>query len=143
MNKKNCVEPFRNIQPGKENCHEVKSFRMITLTSFLLKWLERLLLYHFSDGSNLQARFSEFQYGLRAGVSTETVLHEFVRRMELSLAKQRTALEIFLNIVGAFDNITHRGIADGASIGKQFYTLGWSEKVFFSNQKVKCAKIGS
>ena len=28
-------------KPGKENYHEVKSFRMITLTSFQLKWLER------------------------------------------------------------------------------------------------------
>ena len=32
------------LKPGKENYHEVKSFRMITLTSFQLKWLERLLL---------------------------------------------------------------------------------------------------
>ena len=53
-----------------------------------------------------------FQYGFRAGVSTETALHEFVRRIELSLAKKRTALGIFLDIVGAFDNITHKGIAD-------------------------------
>ena len=88
-----------------------KSFRMITLTSFQLKWLERLLLYHFNDDSNLQARFSAFQYGFRAGVSTETPLHEFVRRIELSLAKKKTALGIFLDIVGAFD-ITHNGIAD-------------------------------
>ena len=80
---------------------------MITLTSFQLKWLERLILYRLNDDSNLQARFSVFQYGFRAGVSTETALHEFVRRIELSLAKKRTALGIFLDIVGAFDNITH------------------------------------
>ena len=48
-------------KPGKENYHEVKSFRMITLTSFQLKWLERLVLYHFNDDFNLQARFSTFQ----------------------------------------------------------------------------------
>ena len=99
-------------KPGKENYHEVKSFRMITFTSFQLKWLERLLLYHLNDDSNLQARFSVFQYEFRAGVSTETALHEFIRRIELSLAKKRTAPGIFLDIVGAFDNITHKGIAD-------------------------------
>ena len=44
-------------KPGKGNYHEVKSFRMITLTSFQLKWLERLVLYHFNDDSNLQASF--------------------------------------------------------------------------------------
>ena len=73
------------------------------------------LLYHFNDDSNLQARFSTFQYGFRAGVSTETALHEFVRRIELSLAKKRTALGIFLDIVGAFDNITYKGIADACT----------------------------
>ena len=70
------------------------------------------MLYHFNDDSNLLARFSAFQYGFRAGVSTETALHEFVRRIELSLAKKRTALGIFLDIVGVFDNITHSGTAD-------------------------------
>ena len=74
--------------------------------------MERLILYHLNNDFNLQARFSRFQYGFRAGVLTETALHEFVRRIELSLAKKRTALEIFLDIVGAFDNITHKGIAD-------------------------------
>ena len=88
------------------------SFRMITLTSFQLKWLEILLLYHFNDDSNLQARFSAFQYGFRAGVSTETAPHELVRRIKLNLAKKRTALGIFLDIVGAFDDITLKGIAD-------------------------------
>ena len=71
-----------------------------------------VLLYHFNDDFNLQARFSAFQYGFRAGVSTETALHEFVRRIELSLAKKRTSLGIYLDIVGAFDNITYKGIAD-------------------------------
>ena len=74
--------------------------------------MERLVLYHFNDDSNLQARFSAFHYGFRAGVSTETALHEFVRRIELNSAKKRTALGIFQDIVGAFDNITHSGIAD-------------------------------
>ena len=73
--------------------------------------VREVLLYHFNDDFNLQARFSVFQYGFRAGVSTETALHEFVRRIELSLAKKRTALGIFLDIVGAFDNIAHNGIA--------------------------------
>ena len=85
---------------------------MITLPSFQRKWLDRLLLYHFNDDSNLQARFSAFRYRFRAGVSTETALHEFVRRIELSLAKKGAALGIFLDIVGAFDNITHSGIAN-------------------------------
>ena len=55
---------------------------MITLTSFQLKWLEKLVLYHISKDNNVQAKFSASQYGFRAGVSPETALHEFVRRVE-------------------------------------------------------------
>ena len=65
---------------GKESYFEAKSFRIITLTSFQLKWLERLILYHINDDKNVQAKLSASQYGFRAGVSTETALHEFVRR---------------------------------------------------------------
>ena len=99
-------------KPGKENYNEVKSFWMITLTSSLLKWLERLLLYHFNEDTNSRARHALFRYGFQTGVSTETALHEFLRRKETILAKKRTTLEIFLDIVGAFDNITHIGIID-------------------------------
>ena len=56
--------------------------RMITLTSFQLKWLEKLILYHINEDNNVQAKLSASQYGFRAGVATETALHEFVRRVE-------------------------------------------------------------
>ena len=108
-------------KPGKENYHEVKSFRMITLT-----WT----LYHLNDDFNLQARLSAFQYGFRAGVSTETALHEFVWRIERSLAKKKTALGIFLDIVGAFDSITHSGIADALrELGVSPFLVHWIENL--------------
>ena len=56
---------------------------MITLTSFQLKWLERLILYHINKDNNGQAKLSASQYRFRAGISTETALLEFVRRVEL------------------------------------------------------------
>ena len=78
----------------------------------------------------MQARLSAFQYRFRAGVSTETALHEFVRRIELSLAKKKTALGIFLDIVGAFDNITHSGIADAPrELGVSSFLVHWIENL--------------
>ena len=59
-----------------------KESPMITLTSFQLKWLEKLVLYHINEDNNVQAKLSASQYGFRAEVSTETALHEFVRRVE-------------------------------------------------------------
>ena len=51
---------------------------MITSTSFQLKWLERLVLYHINKDNNVQTKLSASQYGFREDVSSETALHEFV-----------------------------------------------------------------
>ena len=69
-------------KPEKKSYFEAKSFRMITLTSFQLKRLERLILYHINEDNNVQAKVSASQYGFRAGVSTEAALHELVLRVE-------------------------------------------------------------
>ena len=76
-------------KPKKESYFEAKSFRMNTLTSFQLKCLERLILYHFNTDNTVQAKLSASQYGFRAGVSTETVLLEFVRRVEHCLVRKK------------------------------------------------------
>ena len=55
---------------------------MITLTSFQLKWLERLILYHINEDNNVQAKLFASQYGFHAGISTETALHKFVCHVE-------------------------------------------------------------
>ena len=61
---------------------------MITLTSFQLKWLKRLILYHINEDNNVPAKLSASQYGFRAGVFTETALREFVRRVEHCLVRK-------------------------------------------------------
>ena len=63
-------------KPGKESYFEAESFHMMILTSFLLKWLERLILYHINEDNNVQAKLYASQYGFCAGISTETALHD-------------------------------------------------------------------
>ena len=82
---------------------------MITLTSFQLKWLERLLLHHINEDNNEQAKLSASQYGFRAGVSTKTALHEFGRRVEHCLVRKKPVWGIFVDYVGAFDNVAFHG----------------------------------
>ena len=65
-------------------------------------------MYHINEDNNVQAKLSASQYGFRAGVSTETALHELVHRVEHCLVRKQPALGIFLDIVGAFDNATFR-----------------------------------
>ena len=79
-------------EPGKKSYFEAKSFRMITLTSSQLKWLERLILCHTNEDNKVQAKLSISQYGFRAGISTETALHKFVRRVEHRLVRNKPTL---------------------------------------------------
>ena len=65
---------------------------MITLTSFLLKWLERLVLYHINEDNNVQAKLSVSQYEFRAGIFMKTALHDFVRHLEHWLVRKKPTL---------------------------------------------------
>ena len=65
---------------------------MITLTSFQLKRLERIILHLINENNNVQAKLSASQYGFRAGISTETALHKFVRRAEQWLVRKKPTL---------------------------------------------------
>ena len=46
------------FSPNPESYFEAKSFRMITLTSFQLKWLERIILYCINEDNNVKAKLS-------------------------------------------------------------------------------------
>ena len=72
--------------------------------------VERLVLYNLNENKQLQEKLSKTQYGFRAGVSTETALHVFVQRLDSCLAKKNSALGVFLDIMGAFENVTFDAI---------------------------------
>ena len=87
-------------------------------------------MYHINEDNNVQAKLSASQYGFRAGVSTETVLHEFVRRAEHRLVRKKLALGIFLDIVGAFDNVTFRSfVAALRGLGMSKVLTSWIENL--------------
>ena len=115
---------------GKASYLEVKSFRMITLTSFQLKWLERLILYHLNNDEEIQSKLSKSQYGFRSGVSTETALHEFVLRIEKGMAGKKMVLGAFLDIEGAFDNVAFSSVARSLeSLGVPGVLRHWIENM--------------
>ena len=54
------------------------------------------------------------QFAYRAGMSTETALYQVVHKLEKCLEQKEIALGAFLDIVGAFNNISFNAIITAA-----------------------------
>lgn len=89
---------------GKISHTTAKDFRPLSLSSFLLKVLERLL------GADIQKKLgargiSPSQHAYCKGRSVETALHSLVQKVEKSLHVKEYSLAAFLDIEGAFNNL--------------------------------------
>jgi len=100
-------------QPGKP-LSQAKSLRPISLMSFILKTLEKLLDKHIRDGVLVEKPLHQNQSAYRAGMSTEMALFQVVHRLEKSLNHKAIALGAILDIEGAFDNTSFNAITMAA-----------------------------
>jgi hypothetical protein len=87
-----------------------KDYRPISLTSFLLKTIERLVDRYLGDETLVSSPLYPNQHAFQAGKSTETALHQLVVRIEKVLDQRETALGVFLNIEGVFNNTSYDSI---------------------------------
>ena len=97
-------------KPGKKDYSKPKSYRIITLSSNLLKILEKLVLWYMQKDLKLDKKMKKSQFGFRAGLSTDTATFNLMTKVELSLKQNHHALGVFLDIEGAFDSIPHTTI---------------------------------
>jgi len=97
-------------KPGKSSYTDKKSYRMITLSSFQLKWLERLVFWHLEGNQRFQSMMHKRQFGFKSGVSCETALHYLVRKIEKAMENQEYAVGIFLDIQNAFPTVAVKSI---------------------------------
>ncbi|XP_043072259.1 uncharacterized protein LOC122322860 [Drosophila grimshawi] len=94
---------------GKPSHTSAKDFRPISLSSFLLKTLERLISLHLT--ASIDPRLmSESQHAYRKGRSTDTAHHSVISIIEKSLLYKEYTLIAFLDIEGAFNNVTPAAI---------------------------------
>ena len=91
-------------KPGKENYNEAKSFRPISLTSFMLKTLEKILDRELRDTTLKVNPINPNQHAYHIGKSTETALHALTTKIEKAIGNKEYALCTFFDIAGAFDN---------------------------------------
>ena len=91
-------------KPGKQSYLEAKSYRPITLTSFLLKGLECLIDLHIRETCLQKKPLSKFQHAYLPGKSVDSALHNLIQRIEKARSRNNDVLVAFLDIQGAFDN---------------------------------------
>lgn len=122
-------------KPGKKSYYLAKSYRPISLTSFLLKILERLVETHFRYElvDKLTLHYNQFAY--QKGKSTEAALHKVVHKIEKALHFKEFALGAFIDIEGAFDNTSFEAIeASLISKGVNNTLVRWVCKMLNSRQ---------
>ena len=97
-------------KPGKTDYAEVKSYRIISLSSNLLKILESLVLWHLKKDLNMETSLNQRQYGFRPGSSTDAALLKVINKIQTHLKANEHVIGVFIDIQGAFDNLPHRAI---------------------------------
>jgi ribonuclease HI len=113
-------------KPGKTDYRDTKSYRTITLSPVLLKIHEKVILWHMDYDLKMTSMTSDRQFGFKKGSSTETALHKVVRCIEKWVAKRGFVLGTFLDVEGAFDNVSFDAISQSihnSPVDKS--TAGW------------------
>jgi ribonuclease HI len=113
---------------GKEDYSDCRSFRPITLSNFVIKGLERVLMWQFDKETLRGNPLSPNQHAFIKGKSTDSALTRVVGLIEDGLNTGQFTLGVFLDIQGAFDNVRPEAIAKGLH-DKQAHPLliGWYE----------------
>jgi hypothetical protein len=91
-------------KPGRSSYCGPRDFRPISLTSFLLKTMERLVDRYLRDETLALLPLHPNQHVYQTGKSVDSALHQLVVRVEKALDQQEIALGVFLDIEGTFDN---------------------------------------
>ena len=102
-------------KPGKDNYEEARAFRPISLSSFFLKALEKLVDKHIREGPLNKKPLHRLQCAYQPGKSTETALHYVVTKVEEALENKRICVGAFIDIEGAFDRTTFESIKKAAT----------------------------
>ena len=99
-------------KPGKASYEDAKSFRPISLASFILKTMERVLEYHIRTVCLPNSPIQRTQHAYMKGRSTITAVHKLTSTIEGTFEQKQFCLAAFLDVEGAFDNTSYSIIGE-------------------------------
>ncbi len=101
-----CSKAIFIPKPNKPNKEDPKSYRPICLSNTLFKILEKLIQTYLERSNIYPSKLTACQHGFRSNRSTLTALSTLLNYIESNLHHNQQTLAIFLDIQGAFDNIS-------------------------------------
>jgi hypothetical protein len=101
-------------KPGKPDYTEAKAYHPISLSSFLLKMMEKIVDRHITDGALMFQPLHRNKHAYQIGKSTETALHNVVTHVKSATECKDIALGAFLDIEGASDKTSFDMIKQAA-----------------------------
>ncbi|CAK1595289.1 unnamed protein product [Parnassius mnemosyne] len=102
-------------KPGKSDYTDPKSYRPISLTSFLLKTMERMCERELRGSALMNLPLHDKQYAYSLGKSTESALHQVTTKIEEAIQIKEICLGSFIDIEGAFDRTNFSSIKGALS----------------------------
>lgn len=113
-------------KPGRPSYENAKDYRPISLTSFCLKTMEKVIDKYIRETYLMDNPLHANQHAYRAGRSVDTALHCLVERIEKVLTDKEVCLASFVDIEGAFDNASFKSIEEAATAhGVDSTTVKW------------------
>ena len=95
-------------KPGKSNYAEPRSFRPISLMQFMMKIMEKLLLWIHEENHGINHHKN--QHGFRKGMDCDSNLTSFAGTIEKGLMDREFSVRVFVDIKQAFDHMTNLSI---------------------------------
>ena len=93
-------------KPGIKEHVSPKNYRTINLSPCILKCLEKLIIWHLEIDLDLESYLHPSQFGFRRGKSCDHAISNLVHEIEQSLVGRGITVGIFIDISGAFDNVS-------------------------------------
>jgi len=115
-------------KPNRNSYHGPKDFRPISLTLFLLKTMDRLVDRFLRMKFLCSCPYIPINMQTMLG-NAEIVLHQLVVRVEKALDQQETAVGVFLDIEGAFNNTSCNSRCVALAKHGVDYTIIWWTRV--------------
>lgn len=128
---------------GKSTYDVTSAYRPISLMSFVLKTMEKLVDNRLRKINRLDEKLHKNQHAYREGKGTATALDEAATILGNCLGKGGKALAVYLDIKGAFDQTSYSTTTNSLkSLGVKEWTVNWI-KCLLSDRKTQPANKDS